>query len=189
VPPRFGFNLLASASLIARLTDSGAAVSLLFLVRFLPLFLALWLLTFFGPHLFAIVADLFLQVVRVIGSPMAADIGMWVVWVGLVPAAYAWAQWLLMRRCISTAVAWGLAVLIGQVLARLGTALIDDIDPRQSELTFQVFMALADALGDAVWVQPVHVMGGQHLDAAFFRSPFDRSFRARPRGRSRAAPG
>jgi MFS family permease len=32
------FNLLASASLIARLTDSGAAVSLLFLVRFLPLF-------------------------------------------------------------------------------------------------------------------------------------------------------
>lgn len=33
------FNLLASASLIARLTDSGAAVSLLFLVRFLPLFL------------------------------------------------------------------------------------------------------------------------------------------------------
>ena len=33
------FNLLASATLIARLTDSGAAVSLLFLVRFLPLFL------------------------------------------------------------------------------------------------------------------------------------------------------
>jgi MFS family permease len=32
------FNLLASASLIARLTDSGAAISLLFLVRFLPLF-------------------------------------------------------------------------------------------------------------------------------------------------------
>jgi MFS family permease len=33
------FNLLASAALIARLTDSGAAISLLFLVRFLPLFL------------------------------------------------------------------------------------------------------------------------------------------------------
>jgi MFS family permease len=33
------FNLLASAALIARLTDSGGAVSLLFLVRFLPLFL------------------------------------------------------------------------------------------------------------------------------------------------------
>jgi MFS family permease len=32
------FNLLASAALIARLTDSGAAISLLFLVRFLPLF-------------------------------------------------------------------------------------------------------------------------------------------------------
>jgi hypothetical protein len=124
-----------------------AAVQLPERLRFLPLFLALWLLTFFGPHLFAIVADLFLLVVRVAGSPMAADIGMWVVWVGLVPVAYAWAQWLLMRRCISTAVAWGLAVFIGQVLARLGTALIDDIDPRQSELTFQVFMALADALG------------------------------------------
>ena len=33
------FNLLASAALIAKLTDSGAAISLLFLARFLPLFL------------------------------------------------------------------------------------------------------------------------------------------------------
>ena len=33
------FNLLASAALIARLTNSGAAISLLFLVRFLPVFL------------------------------------------------------------------------------------------------------------------------------------------------------
>ena len=33
------FNLLASAALIVRLTDSGAAISLLFLARFLPLFL------------------------------------------------------------------------------------------------------------------------------------------------------
>ena len=33
------FNLIASAQLIARLTDSGLAVSTLFLVRFLPLFL------------------------------------------------------------------------------------------------------------------------------------------------------
>lgn len=32
------FNLLASAALVARLTDSGMAVSLLFLARFLPLF-------------------------------------------------------------------------------------------------------------------------------------------------------
>ncbi len=33
------FNLLASAALIARLTDSGTALSLLFVARFLPLFL------------------------------------------------------------------------------------------------------------------------------------------------------
>ena len=33
------FNLLASATLIARLTDAGTAISFLFLVRFLPLFL------------------------------------------------------------------------------------------------------------------------------------------------------
>lgn len=33
------FNLLASAALVARLADSGTAVSFLFLVRFLPLFL------------------------------------------------------------------------------------------------------------------------------------------------------
>ena len=33
------FNLLASATLIARLTDTGTAISFLFLVRFLPLFL------------------------------------------------------------------------------------------------------------------------------------------------------
>ena len=33
------FNLIAAASLIARLTGSGVAVSALFLARFLPLFL------------------------------------------------------------------------------------------------------------------------------------------------------
>ena len=33
------FNLIASAALIARLTDTGAAISFLFLARFLPLFL------------------------------------------------------------------------------------------------------------------------------------------------------
>ena len=34
------FNLIAAASLIATLTDSGAAISYLFLARFLPLFWA-----------------------------------------------------------------------------------------------------------------------------------------------------
>ena len=33
------FNLIAAAGLIARLTESGVAVSVLFLARFIPLFL------------------------------------------------------------------------------------------------------------------------------------------------------
>ena len=32
------FNLIASATVIAQLSDAGAAISFLFLVRFLPLF-------------------------------------------------------------------------------------------------------------------------------------------------------
>ena len=41
VVSQFGdwFNLIASAALIANLTDTGAALSFLFLARFLPLFL------------------------------------------------------------------------------------------------------------------------------------------------------
>jgi len=33
------FNLIASAAIVAQLTDTGAAISFLFLARFLPLFL------------------------------------------------------------------------------------------------------------------------------------------------------
>jgi hypothetical protein len=119
-------------------------------LRFLPLFLALWVLSYLGPHLLAAVADMFLQVVRIVGSPTASDIGMWVVWVGLLPVAYAWAQWLLMRRCLSPAIPWALAVFVGTLLARLGWALLGDLDPNllfRHPLLMDVFMALTSVVG------------------------------------------
>ena len=79
-----------------------------------------------------------------------ADIGVWVVWVGLLPAAYAWAQWLLMRRCLSTAIPWAVAVLVGAFLGRLGQALIGDPHPRLlfgSQMPNPVVMALASVIG------------------------------------------
>jgi hypothetical protein len=132
-----------------------AAVQLPERLRFLPLFLALWVLSYLAPHLLAAVADLFLQFALIAGSPTASDIGTWVVWVGLLPVAYAWAQWLLMRRCLSTAIPWALAVFVGTLLARLGTALIGDIDTRllfDSRLLLPVLMALADLLGASLAV-------------------------------------
>jgi hypothetical protein len=122
-------------------------------LRFLPIFLALWVLSYIAPHLLAAVADLFLQVARFTGSSTAADIGEWVVWVGLLPAAYAWAQWLLMRHCLSTAVSWALAVFVSALLGRLGVALIGDLDPRVvfgSHLLKPVFIALTSVFG-ATW--------------------------------------
>src|SRR4030095_9101340 len=122
-----------------------AAVQLPERLRFLPLFLALWVLSYLAPHLLAAVADLFLQFALVAGSPAASEIGTWIVWVGLLPVAYAWAQWLLMRRALSTALPWALAVFVGTLLARLGTALIGDIEPRlliESRLLLQVSHAL-----------------------------------------------
>jgi hypothetical protein len=130
-----------------------AAVQLPERLRFLPVFLALWVLSYLAPHLLAVIAGLFLQVASVTGSPMVADIGAWVVWVGLLPAAYAWAQWLLMRRCLSTAIPWAVAVLVGAFLGRLGQALIDDPDPRRlfgSEALMPVFVALMSLFG-AKW--------------------------------------
>jgi hypothetical protein len=130
-----------------------AAVQLPERLRFLPVFLALWVLSYLAPHLLAVIAGLFLQVASVTGSPMVADIGAWVVWVGLLPAAYAWAQWLLMRRCLSTAIPWAVAVLVGAFLGRLGQALIDDPDPRLlfgRQVLMPVFMALTSVFG-AKW--------------------------------------
>ena len=127
-----------------------AAVQLPGRLRFLPVFLALWVLSFLVPHLLAAVANLFLQIARVTGSSTAADIGEWVVWVGLLPAAYAWAQWLLMRRCLSTAIPWAAAVFVGTLAGRLGQALIGDPDPRllaSSHLLMPVFMALTSVFG------------------------------------------
>jgi hypothetical protein len=132
-----------------------AAVQLPERLRFLPLFLALWVLSYLAPHLLAAVADLFLQFALIAGSPTAPDIAYWVLWVGLLPVAYAWAQWLLMRRCLSTALPWALAVFVGTLLARLGTALIGDIDPRllfDSPLLLPVLMALADLFGASLAV-------------------------------------
>ncbi len=127
-----------------------AAVQLPERLRFLPLFLALRVLSYLAPYLLAAVADRFLQFALIAGSPTALDIGTWVVWVGLLPVAYAGAQWLLMRRCLSTALPWALAVFVGTLLARLGTALIGDPDPlllSRSRLLMHVLMALMDVLG------------------------------------------
>jgi hypothetical protein len=79
-----------------------AAIQLPERLRFLHVFLALWVLSYLGPHLLAAVADLFLQIARFAGSETAADIGAWVVWVGLLPTTYAWAQWLLMRLSLAS---------------------------------------------------------------------------------------
>ena len=130
-----------------------AAVQLPERLRFLPLFLALWVLSYLAPHLLAAVADLFLQFALVAGSPTALDIPYWVVWVGLLPVAYAWAQWLLMRRCLSTALPWALAVFAGTLMARLGMALIGNLEPRlllHSPLLPQVYMALANVFGSTL---------------------------------------
>jgi hypothetical protein len=110
-------------------------------------------LSYLAPHLLAAIAGLFLQVASVTGSPTVADIGAWVVWVGLLPAAYAWAQWLLMRRCLSTAIPWAVAVLVGAFLGRLAQALIGDPDPRllfARQVLTPVFMALTSVFG-ATW--------------------------------------
>lgn len=56
------FNLIASASLIQELTSSGSAVSLLFLVRFVPLFL-------FSP-LAGVLADRFNRRTLMVASDM-----------------------------------------------------------------------------------------------------------------------
>lgn len=135
----------------------ATAVQLPERLRFLPVFLALWVLSYLAPHLLAAIAGLFLQVASVTGSPTVADIGAWVLWVGLLPAAYAWAQWLLMRRCLSTAIPWAVAVLVGAFLGRLGQALMGDPSPRLpigSEMLMPAFMALASVLG-AKWAAAV----------------------------------
>jgi hypothetical protein len=127
-----------------------AAVQLPERLRFLPLFLALWVLSYCAPHLLAAVADLLLQFALIAEPPARLDIAEWVLWVGLLPAAYAWAQWLLMRRCLSTAVPWALAVFVGTLLARLGTGLIGDPGPRfllDSWVPMGVLLALTEVLG------------------------------------------
>ena len=91
-------------------------------LRFLPVFLGLWLLSYLGPHLLAAGADVALLLSLQLGliAPVELHIGEWVIWVGLLPALYAWAQWLLMRRCLSTAIPWALAVFAGTLLAPRG---------------------------------------------------------------------
>ncbi len=119
-------------------------------LRFLHIFLALWVLSYLGPHLLAAVADLFLEFTLIAKSPTALEIGRWVVWVGLLPVAYAWAQWLLMRRCLSPAIPWALAVFVGTLLARLGQSLLPGLDPNllfRHPLLMDVIMALTSVVG------------------------------------------
>ena len=72
------FNLIASAALVARLTDAGTAISYLFLARFLPLFLvspiAGSLADRFDRRWLMIVSDL-LRAVTVLGFLLVRDAG------------------------------------------------------------------------------------------------------------------
>jgi len=119
-------------------------------LRSLPFFLSAWIVSYLAPHLSAAVVDPVVQIALKIASPDASEVGSRIVWVGLLPALYAWAQWLLMRRCLSTAVPWALAVLVGTFLAAIGRMLIGYLDPRllfDSYLFYEIFWILVALFG------------------------------------------
>jgi hypothetical protein len=115
----------------------------------LPFFLAAWLLSYLAPHLLTAATGLLFEVATTAASPVVAQVGYWVVWIGLLPALFAWAQWLLMRRCLSSAIPWAIAVFAGTLLARIGYALVW-VDPAlvfRSPLAMDVIVALLPMLG------------------------------------------